>query len=185
MTPSERAIAETKNWIINVVMGCNFCPFAAREVKLDTIHYRVNESTDTAEILQSLLDECKRLDDNLAIETTLIILTQSFGDFDEYLELVELADQLIETEDYEGIYQVASFHPDYAFEGTTAGDASNFTNRSIYPMLHILREESIERALASFPSPGSISQKNIAFAKKQGNIAMITLRNTCIIDSKA
>lgn len=182
MSPSERAITETKNWIINVVVGCNFCPFAAREVKLDTIHYQVNESTDIAEILQSLLDECKRLDDHPDIETTLIILTQSFDDFDEYLELVDLADQLIETEGYEGIYQVASFHPDYVFMDSTNRDPSNFTNRSIYPMLHILREESIERALATFPDPDSITQKNIASAHKKGNIGMIALRNTCFID---
>jgi hypothetical protein len=182
MSPSERAITETKNWIINVVIGCNFCPFAAREVKLDTIHYQVNESTDTAVILQSLLDECKRLDDHPDIETTLIILTQSFKDFDEYLDLVDLADQLIETENYEGIYQVASFHPDYLFTASTNRDPSNFTNRSIYPMLHILREESIERALANFPNPDSISKKNIAFTQMQGNIGMIALRNTCFID---
>lgn len=179
MISSEQAIKETKNWITNVVVGCNFCPFAAREVKLDTIHYRVEESTDPAIILQSLLEEFRRLDSNSDIETTLIILTTSYQDFDDYLDLVALADQLIEMQDYTGTYQVASFHPDYVFSGTRETDASNFTNRSVYPMLHILREESIERVLSTFPNPDSISQKNIALTHQKGFTAMEALRNAC------
>lgn len=131
MNSIERAIHETRSWITNVVVGCNFCPFAARELKLDTIHYQVESSTKPEEILQALLNECKRLDENEKTETSLLILTESHRDFDEYLELVNLAEQLIEAEDYEGIYQVASFHPDYRFAAAPADDPANFTNRSI------------------------------------------------------
>ena len=132
---------------MNVVIGCNFCPFAAREFKLDRIHYQPEHSAKPELILQSFLDECKRLDENPGIETSLLILTGGYRDFDDYLDLVDLAEQLIEEEDYEGIYQVASFHPDYRFAGAAPDDPANFTNRSIYPMLHLLREESIENVL--------------------------------------
>ena len=181
MNSNERAITETRNWITNVVVGCNFCPFAARELKLDTIYYQVESSTKPETILQAFLNECKRLDENEKIETSLLILTEAYQDFDEYLDLVDLAEQLIEEEDYEGIYQVASFHPDYRFADAAPDDPANFTNRSIYPMLHLLREESIERVLENFRDPDSIPSNNIAFAKQKGFAAMEALRNSCIV----
>jgi hypothetical protein len=181
MNSIERAIIETRNWITNVVVGCNFCPFAARELKLDTIHYQVESSTKPETILQAFLNECKRLDENEKIETSLLILTEAYRDFDEYLDLVDLAEQLIEAEEYEGIYQVASFHPDYRFAEAAPDDPANFTNRSIYPMLHLLREESIERVLENFRDPDSIPSNNIAFAKQKGFAAMEALRNSCLV----
>lgn len=182
MNSVERAVTETRNWITNVVVGCNFCPFAARELKLDTIHYQVEASSKPDLILQAFLNECKRLDDNENIETSLLILTESYVDFEDFLDLVDLAEQLIEEEDYEGIYQVASFHPDYRFAGAAPDDPANFTNRSVYPMLHLLREESIERVLENFRDPDSIPANNIAFAKQKGFTAMEALRNACLID---
>jgi hypothetical protein len=182
MDSTRQAITETRNWITNVVVGCNFCPFAARELKLDTIHYQVESSTKPEQVLQAFLNECKRLDENEKVETSLLILTEGYRDFDEYLELVDLAEQLIEAEDYEGIYQVASFHPDYRFAGAAPDDPSNFTNRSIYPMLHLLREESIERVLENFRDPDSIPANNIAFAQQKGFAAMEALRNACLVN---
>lgn len=181
MNSEERAIIETRTWINNVVVGCNFCPFAARELKLDTIHYKVESSIKAEEILQAFLNECKRLDENEKIETSLLILTESYPDFDDYLDLVDLAEQLIEAEDYVGIYQVASFHPDYRFAGAPPDDPANFTNRSIYPMLHLLREESIERVLENFLDPDSIPSNNIEFAKSKGFAAMEALRQACVV----
>lgn len=181
MKSAEIAIAETKNWITNVVVGCNFCPFAARELKLDTIHYQVEAATKPQLILQTFLDECKRLDGQKEVETSLIILTNSYTGFEDYLDLVDLAEKLIEAEDYEGVYQVASFHPDYRFEGAAPDDPANFTNRSIYPMLQLLREESIEHVLKTFKDPDSIPETNIAYAQKKGFVAMEALRNACII----
>ncbi|HTE28618.1 DUF1415 domain-containing protein [Flavitalea sp.] len=182
MNSVERAITETRNWINNVVVGCNFCPFAARELKLDTIHYQVESSTKPEAILQAFLNECKRLDDNETIETSLLILTEGYLDFDDYLDLVDLAEQLIEAEDYEGTYQVASFHPDYRFAGAAPDDPANFTNRSIYPMLHLLREDSIERVLENFRDPDSIPSNNMAFAKQKGFAAMEALRKACLVN---
>jgi len=183
MNSDEIAIAETKNWITTVVAGCNFCPFVARELKLDTIYYRVESSTKPEIILQAFLDECKRLDENKSIETSLVILTNAYHNFEDYLDLVELAEELLEAEDYEGIYQVASFHPEYRFEGAAPDDPANFTNRSIYPMLHLLREESVERVLKTFKNPDSIPENNIAFAQKKGFAAMEALRNACLINN--
>ena len=183
MITEERAIIETRNWITNVVVGCNFCPFAARELKLDTIHYRVEGSAKPALILQAFLEECMRLDANPQIETTLVIITGAYQKFESYLDLVELAEKLLKKEKYEGVYQVASFHPEYRFAGAAPDDPANFTNRSIYPMLHLLREESIERVLKSFKDPDSIPERNIAFAKQKGFAAMEALRQACITES--
>lgn len=183
MIAEERAITETKNWITDVVVGCNFCPFAARELKLDSIHYRVEASAKPAIILQAFLEECLRLDTNPHIETTLVILTGAYQKFESYLDVVELAEKLLKAQKYEGVYQVASFHPDYRFAGAAPDDPANFTNRSIYPMLHLLREESIERVLVNFKDPDSIPERNIAFAKQKGYAAMEALRQACIIKS--
>lgn len=180
MTNAEKAITETKNWIDRVVIGCNFCPFAAREFKKDTIHYEVEDSGNAELVLQSFLNECKRLDDNSAIETSILILPNGYHDFDDYLDLVDLAEQLIEEEDYEGIYQVASFHPDYRFADAPPDDPANFTNRSIYPMLHLLREASIEKVLEVYKDADGIPANNIAFTRKKGFAAMEALRRACI-----
>lgn len=163
------------------MVGCNFCPFANREVKRNSIHYQVEESNELERCLQSFLDECKRLDDDGAIETSLLIFPNAFKDFEEYLDLVDMAEQLLEEEGYEGTYQVASFHPDYRFAGSPEDDAANFTNRSIYPMLHLLREESIENALDSYAGdPDEIPARNIQFAREKGLAYMKLLRDSCL-----
>jgi hypothetical protein len=183
MNIEDKAITETRNWIANVVIGCNFCPFAAREFQNDRIHYQVENSDKAELVLQSFLDECKRLDDNPNVETSLLILTQGYKNFEDYLDLVDLAEQLLEEEDYEGIYQVASFHPDYRFADAAPDDPANFTNRSIYPMLHLLREESVEKAVENFKDADAIPDKNIAFARHKGFAAMEALRKACMIDA--
>ncbi len=180
MLTNDNVIEHTKKWITDVVIGCNFCPFAAREVKLNTIHYQVEESTDVVKCLESFLNECKRLDEKEDIETSLLILPGAFADFNEYLDLLSFVEALIEEENYEGIYQVASFHPLYKFEGSTDRDPANFTNRSPYPMLQLLRESSITRALKDFPTPGNIPERNIAFAREKGELYMIMLREACL-----
>ena len=174
-------IGHTKNWLEQVVIGLNFCPFAGREFRKGSIHYIVLNSSDRKEILTRLALEFHRLDDHPEIETTLIILPGQFPDFNKYLDIIELCQDLLEEEDYEGIYQVASFHPDYRFAGAAPDDPANFTNRSIYPMLHLLREESIERVLENYRDPDSIPANNIAFAKQKGFAAMEALRNACLV----
>ena len=180
MTPNEKVIEQTEKWITNVVVGCNFCPFAAREVKKKTIHYVVENDVEMRTCLEVFIKECIRLDNEPAIETTLIILPNAVEKFDDYLELVSLAESLLKKEGYEGIYQLASFHPEYRFAGAPAADAANYSNRSLYPMLHILREESIEKALEKYPNPEMIPENNINFARGKGRAYMKMLRDSCL-----
>ncbi|MEO6490401.1 MAG: DUF1415 domain-containing protein, partial [Ferruginibacter sp.] len=155
------------------------CPFAAREVKQDTIRYRVEPAIGKKECLQSLIEECIHLDNNTSVVTTLIILPGAFERFDEYLDIVSLCEELLITEGYEGIYQLASFHPFYQFSGTTLEDPANYTNRSVYPMLHILREEAIDKAVKKFGDAAKIPDRNISFATEKGLVYMKMLRESC------
>lgn len=180
MYDSAAIIKQTAQWVNDVVIGCNFCPFAAKVVKQNAVRYSVVANTDVAIVLQTVLNECVLLDENEAVETTLIIIPNGFDDFMEYLQLVEKSEGVIVNEDYEGVYQIASFHPQYLFAGADESDAANFTNRSPYPMLHLLREESLENALATFPNPESIPEKNIDYARKKGLLYMQALRNACM-----
>ena len=133
MVTSEQAILQTRKWITDVVIACNFCPFAAREVNQNSIHYQVEDSTDTAVCLEAFLRECRRLDNDASIATSLLIFTNAFPRFDNYLDMTAMAEELLQQQGYEGVYQVASFHPLYIFAGAPANDAANYTNRSIYP----------------------------------------------------
>ncbi len=180
MTENELVKAQTKKWITDMVIGCNFCPFAAREIKRNAVHFQVENRKLAADCLDSFLQECIRLDENKDIETTLLIFSQSFQRFDKYLDLVSRAENLLKKKGYEGIYQVASFHPQYCFAGSAADDPANFTNRSPYPMLHILREESIEKVLERYPNPEKIPENNIRFARDKGYAYMQLLRDSCL-----
>jgi hypothetical protein len=175
-----QAINQTKKWITDIVIGCNFCPFAAKEMKMGTIHYQTEESTKMKECLHSFLQECIRLDNNENIETSLLIFTKAFTRFDKYLNVVLHAENLLKKKGYEGVYQVASFHPLYCFSHSTPDDAANFTNRSPYPMLHILREDRIEQALENYPNPEKIPENNIEFARKKGYAYMKMLKDSCL-----
>jgi hypothetical protein len=180
MKTAEQIIEQTKKWIIDVVIGCNFCPFAAKEIKHNTIHYRVETSTEKSKCLQAFLEECTRLNEEDEIATTLLIFPDAFQQFDDYLDLVADAEALLEENDYEGIYQVASFHPQYIFGDAPVNDAANYTNRSVYPMLHLLREEQIEQALERYPNPEKIPDNNINFAREKGTAYMQMLRDACL-----
>jgi uncharacterized protein len=180
MERTEQVITQTKKWITEVVIGCNFCPFAAQVVKQQKVYYRVEESASLASSLTAVMAEAKRLDEDDSIDTTFIILPQSFEKFTDYLHLVSLAEELLKKNDYEGVYQLASFHPLYKFAGSTKDDAANYTNRSVYPMLHLLREESIDKALAFYKDPEQIPERNIHFAREKGLVYMKMLRDACL-----
>lgn len=180
MDTVEMIVAQTREWVLKVVVGCNFCPFAAPEVKKNSIRYVVSEKDDAESILLLMAEECKKLDADPAIETTLIILPTGMEDFNEYLDLVSTAELLIEQHDYEGVYQVAGFHPDYVFFGSDEQDAANYTNRSIYPMLHLIREETMERVIEGYPDPEGIPERNIEYAREMGIQKMHALRQACI-----
>ena len=175
---SEQIIDRTKKWIVDVVIGCNFCPFAANVVKQQTIFYKVEESNEMDACLDSFVHEMERLDNDEGIETCLLIFPNAFQKFDDYLDLLSLAEDRLKRNGYEGIYQVASFHPLYLFANSEEEDPANYTNRSIYPMLHLLREASIDKALENYKDPESIPLRNINFAKEKGLAYMKMLRDS-------
>ncbi len=175
----EEIIQQTINWIKMVVIGCNFCPFASKAMLQKSIRYVVHEDAEVANTLEVFSDELKHLDKEDSTETTLIILSEGFDDFENYLDLVRGAERLNRKSGYDGVYQVASFHPDYRFEGSDETDPANYTNRSIYPMLHILREESVSQAVDNFPDAENIPFRNIEFARRQGLEQMKLLRALC------
>ena len=180
MLNHELVISQTKKWIVDVVVACNFCPFAAKEVKRGSIHYQVISNAERDVILKALTAAFHQLDSEKEIETTLLILPEGFSDFTDYLDLVADAEDMLAEQGYEGIYQVASFHPEYLFEDSVSLDPANYTNRSPYPMLHILREESVTRAIDSYPDPENIPQRNIDFANQKGLAYMRLLRDACM-----
>ena len=180
MFSDKQIIEQTEKWINDVVIACNFCPFAANVVRQQTIHYHVETGTDTHVCLETLMLQALKLDNEITIETILVIFPNAFHQFDDYLDLVALAEKALIQNGYEGIYQLASFHPLYQFEGSTETDAANYTNRSVYPMLHLLRESSIDKALEHYKNPENIPDRNIDFAKKKGLNYMKMLRNSCL-----
>ncbi len=182
MQEAQQIIDQTKRWVKDVVVGCNFCPFAANAIKQQTIHYQVEDSKDAETCLEALLTEITRLDDEATIETSFLIFPNTFQLFDDYLDMVSVAEKLLKQKGYEGIYQLASFHPLYLFADSLETDAANYTNRSIFPMLHLLRESSIDKVLEHYNNPEMIPDNNIQFARKKGLIYMKMLRDTCVQD---
>jgi hypothetical protein len=165
---NDAVIARTRHWIETVVVGMNFCPFAKREMRRNTVRFIVSPAPDIESVLLQLIEECTHLDVDDGTQTTLLILPEGFADFDDYLDLTELAEDLMADRGFEGIYQVASFHPDYRFADADADDPANYTNRSPYPMLHLLREASLEHAIDNYPDPDSIPENNIGKARSLG-----------------
>ncbi len=168
MQSDEDIILETKAWITNVVIGCNFCPFAAKEVKRNSILYEVFLIEDKEEIQEQLLQIFIKMDNDENVETAFLILPNGLEKFTTYLDIVFAAEDYLAQKKYEGIYQLASFHPQYLFAGAKESDAENYTNRSPYPMLHILREDSLSKAIDNHPNVDLIPQTNIEFAKSKG-----------------
>jgi uncharacterized protein len=168
MLTNETIITQTKTWITDVVIGCNFCPFAAREVKLNTILYQVFLEEDRGDTMLALLKIFKAMDTDHKVETAFLILPNGLENFNTYLDVVHAAEDFLVQKKYEGIYQLASFHPQYLFAGSTEKDPENYTNRSPYAMLHVLREESLSKAIDNHPNVDSIPQTNIDFAKNKG-----------------
>lgn len=176
---TEKIILQTKTWIEKVVIGCNFCPFAAKPVKENKVHYKVIADYDSKAMLRFLVEEFERLDNDDAIETTIFIMPKSFLQFDDYLAFVEEVENCLYDNEYDGIYQIASFHPEYVFANENIYDASNYTNRSPYPMLHILREASLDKAIDNYPHTEKIPERNVNFAKEKGIEYMKYLRDSC------
>jgi hypothetical protein len=161
-------VAATRRWVEQAVIGLNLCPFAKAVYVKEQVRYVVSPATTPEALLEQLMDELQLLSDTPAdqIDTTLLIHPFVLTDFLDYNEFLDVADAAIEDMSLEGELQVASFHPDYQFADTDINDIENFTNRSPYPVLQLLREESIERAVEAFPEAEEIFEKNIATMEK-------------------
>ena len=170
---------QTRCWLENVIIKLNFCPFANREFINQRIRYATDESSHIEPALQRLSQELEFLQEHSDTETTLLIFSHGFSDFDDFLDLIDIANQLIDELNLQGIFQLAHFHPDYCFAGEAADDAANFTNRSPFPTLHLLREQSLQQAIDSHPDTASIPQANIKLARAQGFDKMQALLNHC------
>jgi uncharacterized protein len=171
---SEKIIAETQAWITHAVVGLNLCPFARAVQVKNQIRYVVSEATHIDALMAQLCEEMHFLAeaDPAKVETTLLIHPQVLTDFLDFNDFLELADAALEELDYDGVLQVASFHPQFQFDGTDPDGVTNATNRSPYPALHLLREDSVERAVAAFPNVEAVMENivetNIATLEKLG-----------------
>jgi len=166
----DAVIAATRNWLEKAVIGLNLCPFARAVYAGDRIRYVVSGATTIEALLEGLAAELELLveTDEMKTETTLLIHPRVLEDFLEYNDFLELADALVEELGLDGLLQVASFHPQYQFAETEPDDVTNFSNRSPYPTLHLLRESSVERAVAAHPDTEQIYRDNIKTLRQLG-----------------
>ena len=162
MSDAETARKEVIDWFERVVLGLELCPFAARPWREGAIRFAVTEENEEIALLQGLESELQWLDEQPETETTLLILPRALADFSEYNDFLDRVDELLRTGGWEDRYQVASFHPDYRFADSLGeGDPADWSNRSPYPLLHLIREDSLERALAAHPDPEAIPERNV------------------------
>jgi hypothetical protein len=153
---------QTKNWIESFIIEYNICPFAKHVVDKGGLQIEVVHDSELDAVLDAVFTSLERLDNQSDIETMLLIFPSIFSDFFDYLDFVALVENELEAKGYEGVYQIATFHPDYCFSGVPRDDVSNYTNRSPYPMVHLLRESSIDKGITFYGETEEIPKKNIS-----------------------
>ncbi|ELJ8822713.1 DUF1415 family protein [Vibrio parahaemolyticus] len=155
---------QVDQWLNDVVIGLNLCPFAAKPQRNKQIKIFVSEATQEEALLEDILLQLIELSttEPEKLETTLVVVPNMLQDFWDYNFCIDWVEALIKQQDWEGIFQVATFHPDYCFGGAAPEDDENLTNRSPYPIFHLIREESMEKVLKHYPDPESIPDTNIA-----------------------
>ena len=185
--PAALAIAETRAWVRRAVIGLNLCPFARAVDVKDQIRYVFSDATDAETLLATLVVELQRLADTdpEVVDTTMVIHPRVFADFEDFNDFLELADAAVEDLDLDGVLQVASFHPQFQFADTEPDDVTNATNRAPYPTLHLLREESVDRAVAAFPEAEAIFERNMATLEKLGPQGWAAVRKSWEDDAAA
>ncbi|MGR6859230.1 DUF1415 domain-containing protein [Aliivibrio salmonicida] len=155
---------EVQQWLEDVVIGLNLCPFAAKPNRNKQIKVFVSEATTEEVLLEDVLQELMNLNSKTAeeLETTLVAIPNMLQDFMDYNFFLDWIDALIKQQEWEGTFQIATFHPNYCFGGAEPEDDENLTNRSPYPVLHLIREESMAKILKHYPNPEAIPDINIA-----------------------
>jgi uncharacterized protein len=168
--PDTEILTRTRAWLEKAVIGLNLCPFAKAVYVKNQVRLVVSHARHADDLLEELDAEIDLLIATPAeqIDTTLLIHPTLFGDFLDFNDFLEVAEGVIDEHDAEGVLQLASFHPQFQFDGTEPDDIGNYTNRAPFAMLHLLREESVERAVAAFPNAEAIYEQNIATLEKLG-----------------
>ncbi|NHQ84980.1 DUF1415 domain-containing protein [Iodobacter sp. HSC-16F04] len=168
---NDQIIQDTERWLEKAVIGLNLCPFAKAVHVKKQLRYAVSDARNIDVLIETLIKELELLaeTDPAKIEMTLLIHPYVLGDFLAYNDFLEIADSVLEELDLDGIFQIASFHPQYQFEGSEPDDIDNYTNRSPYPTLHLLREDSISKAVEAFPDADVIVDRNIATLRSMGH----------------
>ena len=170
MADAARAVDDTRRWLERAVVGLNLCPFAKAVLVKQQVHFAASEAEDAAGVLE---DFARELDALVALpaqerDTTLLVIPGGFEDFLTFHDLAQRAERLVRKRGFEGVVQVASFHPRFVFAGAEEDDITNFTNRAPWPTLHLLREESLDRAVAAFPDASSIYEANMETLRRLG-----------------
>ncbi|PCJ48666.1 MAG: hypothetical protein COA74_08125 [Gammaproteobacteria bacterium] len=177
---AKQIIIQTENWINRFIISHNICPFAEQVVVTNRIEISVIDNKKIEDCLIQLIEKLVKLAANDSIETALLIFPEAVKDFDDYLEFLAIANQLIEDQGFTQEFQLASFHPDYCFEGEEKNDPANFTNRSPWPMLHLIRQSSIDKGLKFYEHPEQIPDNNIKLTRELGYEFLKELRQQCM-----
>ena len=166
----EEVLAKTRHWLEAAVIGLNLCPFAKAVYVKNQVRLVVSKARHADDLLEELDRELDLLVAAPAadIDTTLLIHATLFEDFLDFNDFLEVAEGVVDEHGLDGVIQLASFHPQFQFDGTEPGDISNYTNRAPFSMLHLLREDSVERAVEAFPQADAIFETNIATLEKLG-----------------
>ncbi|RLA24897.1 MAG: DUF1415 domain-containing protein [Gammaproteobacteria bacterium] len=175
----DKIVRSVRQWVETVVVGLNLCPFAKRELVKNRVRFVVTKATSEGPLLVALEDELELLSNEASVETTLLIHPGVLQNFYAYNQFLNSADALLQQMKLESVYQIASFHPDYQFAGTEQDDVENYTNRSPYPMLHLIREESLERAIAGYPDVDKIPARNTELMNTLGEDKLQQLLQAC------
>lgn len=176
---SEKAAMSVRRWVETVVVDLDLCPFARRELVNERVRFSVTDASSDIELSIALESELELLVRDSTIETTMLIHPKVLRDFADYNQFLGTADQLLIEMDLEGIFQIASFHPDYQFADTGPDDPENYTNRSPLPVLHLLREESLEKAVATTPDIDQVPVRNIEKMNEMGVERLRSLLRNC------
>jgi hypothetical protein len=169
--PSDAAVIEaTRRWLEKAVIGLNLCPFAKAVHAKGQVRFVVSRAASVDALVEDLAAELKALEaaDPAVVDTVLLIHPRVLGDFHDYNDFLDIADTLLDELELTGILQIASFHPQYQFAGTQPDAIENYTNRSPHPMLHLLREDSVERAVTTYPDVADIPERNIVTMNRLG-----------------
>ncbi|CAA0082734.1 Uncharacterised protein [Zhongshania aliphaticivorans] len=180
-TDIEKIRQDIQLWLNNAVIGLGLCPFAAKPLQEDRVAIEVSCATTPEDLVGDLHMALCRLEETPlnTLETSLVVVPNMLQDFYDYNDFLEVTDAVLQEGGWDGEIQIASFHPDYQFGGTAKTDFENFTNRAPYPIFHLLREDSLEQAIAAYPNPEAIPERNIALLREMDRETIAKLFPYC------